>query len=106
MWLRKFVAGKLTGFPPTPGELPSRSTSAPGLDTFKRESTDNQAHMETVYFILVGIALYFAADWVLNRIERARGARFEHRDLIYFAIILVLAISAFYLINRFGSGSG
>ena len=62
--------------------------------------------MEALYFTAVGIALYFGADWVLNRIERARGARFEHRDLIYFAIILVLTISTFYLINRFGSGSG
>jgi len=61
--------------------------------------------MEAIYFTIVGIALYFGADWVLNRIERARGVRFEHRDLIYFAIILVLALSTFYLINRFSGGA-
>jgi hypothetical protein len=61
--------------------------------------------MEVIAFTAVGIALYFGADWVLNRIERARGARFEHRDVIYFTIILVLALSTFYLINRLGSGT-
>jgi hypothetical protein len=58
--------------------------------------------MEAIYFTVIGIALYFGADWVLNRIERARGARFEHRDLIYFGIILTLALVTFYLINHFG----
>jgi hypothetical protein len=51
--------------------------------------------MEAIYFTVIGIALYFGADWVLNRIERARGARFEHRDLIYFGIILTLALLTF-----------
>lgn len=55
--------------------------------------------MEIVYFTLVGIGLYFAADWILNRIETARGARFEYRSIIFFVIILVLAIASFQLIN-------
>jgi hypothetical protein len=59
--------------------------------------------VETVYFLIVGIALYFGADWVLNRIELSRGARFEHRDVIYFLIILVLAMATFYLIDRFSA---
>jgi TRAP-type C4-dicarboxylate transport system permease small subunit len=62
--------------------------------------------MEALYFTLIGVALYFAADWILNRIEQARGARFQHRDLIYFAIILTLALATFYLINHFGSRPG
>jgi hypothetical protein len=61
--------------------------------------------METLYFLAVGIALYFGADWVLNRVERARGARFEHRDLIYFGIILVLALATFYFISQLRSGA-
>jgi hypothetical protein len=61
--------------------------------------------METLYFLAVGIALYFGADWVLNRVERARGARFEHRDLIYFGIILVLTLATFYFISQFRSGA-
>ena len=63
----------------------------------------NNVAVETIYFIIVGVALYFGADWVLNRIERARGERFANRDAIYFIIILVLAMVTFYFINRFAA---
>ena len=57
--------------------------------------------MEIVYFILAGIALYLFSDWILDRIEIARGARFENRSLIFFGIIAVLAVIAFSLIQYF-----
>ena len=56
--------------------------------------------MQIVIYTLVGIALYFGADWVLNHFERVRGERFKHREIIYFAIILTLALVTFYLINH------
>jgi hypothetical protein len=59
--------------------------------------------MEIVYFTVVAIGLYFLADWILDRIERARGARFENRSLVYFAIILPLAVFTFWLINTLSS---
>jgi len=55
--------------------------------------------VEIIYFTLVGIGLYFASDWILNRIETARGSRFEYRSIIFFGIILVLALASFALIN-------
>lgn len=55
--------------------------------------------MEVVYFTLMAIGLYFFSDWLLNRIERARGARFENRSLIFFAIILLLALVSFQLMQ-------
>ncbi|MBI3570216.1 MAG: hypothetical protein HY082_03805 [Gammaproteobacteria bacterium] len=55
--------------------------------------------MEIIYFTLVGIGLYFASDWMLDRIEAARGHRFENRSLIFFVIILTLALVSFQLIN-------
>ena len=55
--------------------------------------------MEIIYFTLVGIGLYFASDWILNRIETMRGRPFEYRSIIFFAIILVLALASFQLIN-------
>lgn len=55
--------------------------------------------MEIVYFTLVGIGLYFASDWLLDRIETARGRRFENRSVIFFAIILVLAVASFQLLG-------
>ena len=56
--------------------------------------------MEIVYFTLVAIGLYFAADWLLDRIESARGRRFEYRSVIFFSIILVLAVVSFEIIGR------
>ncbi len=55
--------------------------------------------MEIVYFTLVGIGLYFMSDWLLDRIEAARGNRFENRSVIFFAIIMVLALATFQLIS-------
>ncbi|MEK7261224.1 MAG: hypothetical protein AAB068_04175 [Pseudomonadota bacterium] len=55
--------------------------------------------MELIAFTLAGIVLYFFSDWLLDRIEQARGARFENRSIIFFAIILVLALASFQLIG-------
>jgi hypothetical protein len=55
--------------------------------------------VEIVYFTLVGIGLYFAADWILERIETARGTRLEYRSIVFFVIILVLALASFRLIG-------
>ncbi|UCH52719.1 MAG: hypothetical protein JSW09_08920 [Pseudomonadota bacterium] len=57
--------------------------------------------MQIVYYTLVGILLYLAADWILNRIEIKRGARLENRTLIFFGILLVLAVVTFQLIQHF-----
>lgn len=61
--------------------------------------------MAILYYTLAGIVLYLAADWILNRIEARRGRRFENRTLIFFAILLVLAVTSFQLIQRFLTGS-
>jgi hypothetical protein len=59
--------------------------------------------MEIVYFALVSIFLYFGSDWILNRIEAAAGRRFEYRSIIFFAILLVMALTSFALIRHFAS---
>jgi len=56
--------------------------------------------MGILYYTLAGIVLYLAADWILNRIEIHRGARFEHRSLIFFAILLVMALASFQVIQH------
>lgn len=56
--------------------------------------------MEAVYFTLTAIACYVIADWVLKRIEAMAGRTFEHRTLIFFAIILSLAMVSFALIRN------
>ena len=57
--------------------------------------------METVYFTLVAIGLYLVANWILERIEVAAGRRFEHRSLIFFALLLTLALTTFALIRHY-----
>ena len=56
--------------------------------------------MEMIYYTVAAVLLYLVSDWILNRIEIRRGERFEHRSLIFFAIILVLAVVFFNLIQQ------
>lgn len=51
--------------------------------------------MEPVYYTITAVALYFISDWILQRIEIAAGRRFEQRTLIFFAILLGLALLSF-----------
>lgn len=61
--------------------------------------------MELVYFTVIAIGLYFAADALLDWIERKRGARFAHRQIVFFAIILPLALATFWLLRTFSSAA-
>lgn len=55
--------------------------------------------MDIVWFTLVAVALYFGADRLLDLIERLRGARFANRQVAFFAIILPLALAAFWIMR-------
>lgn len=56
--------------------------------------------MATLYFIAAGVVLYLIADRLLDLIERYRGARFGQRTLVFFAILLVLALVTFPILRR------
>ena len=58
--------------------------------------------MEIVYFTLAAMVLYVGSDWILNRIEKARGGRFKNRSLVFFMIILTLSVSTFSAIQYLG----
>jgi len=58
-----------------------------------------------IYFTAVAVILYLVADWILDRIEVAAGKRFEHRSLIFFAILLTLALTSFSLIGVYTGNS-
>jgi hypothetical protein len=55
--------------------------------------------MDVIYFTVIAVGLYFVADALLDRIERARGARFEQRGVVFFGIILVLSLLTFQLMS-------
>ena len=56
--------------------------------------------MSAIYFTIVGIALYFVSDWLLQLVEAQTGRRFEYRTLIFFAILLTLALITFSFIQK------
>ena len=55
--------------------------------------------MEIIYFTVTAIFLYLISDMILNKIEKIRGERLKSRSLIFFAIILVLSLISFNLIE-------
>ncbi len=55
--------------------------------------------MEFVYYTIAGITLYWLSDWILVSAERYQGRVFENRSLIFFVIILVLALTTFKAIE-------
>ena len=57
--------------------------------------------LEALTYTIVAIALYLASDWLLRRIEAAHGRPFQYRTLIFFVILLLLALASFALIRRF-----
>jgi DMSO/TMAO reductase YedYZ heme-binding membrane subunit len=60
------------------------------------------ASMEIIYFTLAAILLYLAADWILRRIESAAGKPLQYRNLIFFVILLTMAVTSFALIRNLG----
>ena len=56
--------------------------------------------MSIVYFTLAAVALYLLSDWILERAEVAVGRRFQYRSLVFFSILLTLAMTSFALISH------
>jgi len=57
--------------------------------------------MEVIYFTLVAALLYLAADSALRKIESVAGRTLEYRSLVFFAILLTMAVVVFALIRQF-----
>lgn len=61
--------------------------------------------MEMLLFTALAVVLYLVADRALNALELRAGRRFEYRSLIFFVILLALAIAVFSAVQRFAPGS-
>ena len=70
---------------------------------FETIITGSALPMEIFYFTFAAILLYLAADWILKRMETAAGKRFEKRSLIFFAILMTMAVTSFALIRTLTS---
>lgn len=52
-----------------------------------------------IVYTVVGAGVYLMSDWILDRWEVSRGARFKNRTIVYFLIFLALAFVSFGIIN-------
>jgi len=50
-------------------------------------------------YTLGAVAVYFFADWALDRIEAAYGKQLPYRHFLFFLILFGLALALMYLIN-------
>lgn len=57
--------------------------------------------MDIILFTIVAVLLYFVSDRIVQRIEIAAGRRLEHRTLLFFAIIMILAVGSFYIFRTY-----
>lgn len=60
--------------------------------------------MEIVYFTLAAVVLYLVADRAVDAVERRVGRRLEYRTLLFFAVLLALAVVTFALLRRVAPG--
>jgi len=56
--------------------------------------------MQIVVFTLNAIVIYFLADWIVRIIETRRGEVLKQRQVIFFAIFLVLALASFQFLRK------
>ena len=59
------------------------------------------AGVEAVYFTVTGIVLYLVADRLVDLVERRAGRVLEHRTLLFFVLLLSLALVTFAAIRWF-----
>jgi len=57
--------------------------------------------VQYIYFTLVAAVLYLLSSWIVDRIETAAGKRFEQRSLLFFGILLTLALITFGTIQSY-----
>jgi hypothetical protein len=57
--------------------------------------------LEAVLYTVTGIVLYLVADRLVVLIERRAGRVLEHRTLLFFVLLLTLALVTFAAIRHF-----
>lgn len=55
---------------------------------------------DLILFTLNAIIIYLLSDWILRRIEASRGGVLPQRQVVFFVIFLVLAMTSFTLLRN------
>jgi hypothetical protein len=56
---------------------------------------------DLILFSLNAIVIYLVSDWLVRLIEKRRGTAMKQRQVVFFAIFLVLALASFRLLKIF-----
>jgi len=62
--------------------------------------------LEMLLFTMVGVILYVTSDAIVKAIEKRKGEPLPNRSIIFFAIITVLALVVFNLLQNYGAELG
>jgi surface polysaccharide O-acyltransferase-like enzyme len=54
---------------------------------------------EILLFTLVAIVIYLVSDWIIRLIETRRGEVLKQRQVVFFAVFLVLAMVSFRVLR-------
>ena len=60
--------------------------------------------VEILIFTLNAIFIYFVADWIVRTIEVRRGKVLKQRQIVFFVVILLLALVTFRLLKMLLAG--
>ena len=55
--------------------------------------------MEILVFTLNAIFVYLFSDWIIRKLEEKRGAVLKNRQLVVFAVFLVLVMLTFQIMK-------
>ena len=55
---------------------------------------------DLIIFTLNAIVIYLLSDWIVRVIERRRGEVLKQRQVVFFVIFLVLAMTSFALLRQ------
>jgi len=55
--------------------------------------------IEILLFTLVAIVIYLVSDWIIRMIEARRSEVLKNRQVVFFAIFLVLALISFRMLR-------
>jgi len=54
---------------------------------------------ELILFTLNAVVIYLVSDWIVKLIEKRRGKALKQRQVVFFAVFLVLALTSFQILQ-------
>jgi hypothetical protein len=55
---------------------------------------------DLILFTLNAIVIYLLSDWIVKLIEKRRGKVLKQRQVVFFGVFLVLALSSFQILQK------